>query len=770
MTKSVSKGEDGKSQNNKGKATSLNSAGVITDSSEKRSDGQATDANGKNFYKENEVDSLNIDFQAEVRKNFSTDWDLGQPISGYSYSHVEKINGEQSWGIGNGDDKRILFNADFESTFNTRDPKKKADILWTRIESDPIKNPYTGAGVSVFNTVRQITLNFSSDNTAVYDSGENKGHYMYRPYFIFYDGPENIDYTTDSNGVLLRHSQPVVINLNADLNAIIYMPNSPVIINGNGNAWHGFIIAKCFLKAFDEDDMTKGKSVWKYDGFNAMTTFTGNYTKGTDGYGNTVYYKSADLLTKEKIEETYKDATITYDGTSGNITVQQIPKAPQYPVISFTKDLYTGCTTLAEYFAKTAEYINANYTKEKYMAYSGLSESEVSMIKFPEENETLINASGEITHNYGNFTDITIPVATADLLPSDPDPDALTKDNKYVKVMLGNEEKYIAKSKLPHMRVKRNSEYPYVCLYDLKTGLGWGLENPLVCVKPIDDSLTANDSAIVFTNSKNNKVTGSNQWGDVWVIERQLLEKNYNNNYQANKLEFAEKGGMKYFMLKSEITTEPQIVAKYYKVVLANGDVRYVKIGDNAYYMKVYNNDRNHDNYIIVDETGNILTKPITSPAIFNTDGTAVATVDENNQFKKTVETDAVLRDYWNNYTRYPNGTPDAPNVSVKPEEIPNDPGTIKNGKYVGLSSKVSRLNKDYRIPAFERVYLKSLETTFDLSEDSYYSFFNIDDLWRVNYTYLNVDENDHTVDRDPSTDWKVDDMFFTTIRAAWID
>lgn len=107
----------------------------------KKDGGQKTDANGGKFYEENEVDSLNIDFQAEVGKKFTTDWDLGQPISGYSYSHVETINGEKSWGIGNGDDKRILFNADFESTFKTRDPKKEADILWTRIESDPIKIP-----------------------------------------------------------------------------------------------------------------------------------------------------------------------------------------------------------------------------------------------------------------------------------------------------------------------------------------------------------------------------------------------------------------------------------------------------------------------------------------------------------------------------------------------------------------------------------------------------------------------------------------------------
>lgn len=387
------------------------------------------------------------------------------------------------------------------------------------------------------------------------------------------------------------------------------------------------------------------------------------------------------------------------------------------------------------------------------MAYSGLSKSEVSMIKFPEEPEVLRNESGEINHNYGNFTAITIPVAKADLLDEDPDPEALTKDNKYVKVMHGDEEKYILKSKLPHMRVKWNANYPYVCIYDLKTGLGWGMEDQFRCVKPMDDTNSTNDAAIVFTNSKDGKVAGSNQWGDVWVIERQLLEKNYNNNYQANKLEFAEKGGIKYFMLKSEITTEPQIVAKYYKIVLANGDVRYVKEGDNAYYMKVYNNDRNHDNYIIVDETGNILTKPITSPDIFSvTDEDSNADLTDKLKYPASNQ---VLAEYWNTYTREPKD----------PQEIPSDKGQILKGKYVGLSA--SRLNKDYRIPAFERVYHKS---DFNLSDNSFYSFFQISELWRVNYLYLNVNENKHTVDREPSPDWKVDDMFFTEVRARWID
>lgn len=141
---------------------------VTTSSNRNESDGQSTAANGSKFYGVKEVDSINIDFQAEIRVNnpkFTTDWDLDySPSKSLSvfkeYNHVDKNN---SWGIDNGDDKRILFNVEFNEAFPTRDDTKEADILWTRIESDPLKNPYNGAGVTNFNSVRQITLNFNKD-------------------------------------------------------------------------------------------------------------------------------------------------------------------------------------------------------------------------------------------------------------------------------------------------------------------------------------------------------------------------------------------------------------------------------------------------------------------------------------------------------------------------------------------------------------------------------------------------------------------------------
>lgn len=178
-----------------------------------RDGGQATSANGGKFYNWDKVDSINLDFQAEIRVNkprFTSDWDLGAGLPSklpffVSHNHVETVDTVQSWGTNNGEDKRIHYNVEFDNAFQTRHPEKEADVLWTRIESDPIIDmSYIGKDVNVYNSVRQITLNFNTSNADKYPKGhEHAGNYKYRPYCIFYTGPENIDYAKDLRGTAL---------------------------------------------------------------------------------------------------------------------------------------------------------------------------------------------------------------------------------------------------------------------------------------------------------------------------------------------------------------------------------------------------------------------------------------------------------------------------------------------------------------------------------------------------------------------------------------
>ncbi|MBR2733368.1 MAG: hypothetical protein IKD80_03850, partial [Selenomonadaceae bacterium] len=297
---------------------------------------------------------------------------------------------------------------------------------------------------------------------------------------------------------------------------------------------------------------------------------------------------------------------------------------------------------------------------------------------------------------------------------------------------------------------------------DLKTGLGDSLENGLLCVKPLDDSLTPGDNAVVFMNS-------GNQWNDTWVLEYQLVDKMYDVEFKADKLELFVREGIKYFSLKTDskqkdtatlMNTYRQI--NFYDEVNKINVVRYIN-EDNAteYYMKVSGDETHPENYIIVDRNGNILTKPVTSPEVLT-----ARDVDANDELKDKVTNffgnpeNKPLIDYWTKYTRDPKD----------PAEIPGDRGgTTDDGQYVGLSEY--RMNEDYRIPALERVY--KAHDAFNLNTGSMYSYFQIPELWRVNYTYLNVDTVNHIANRKDAEEsglWKVDDMFFTKERAAWID
>ena len=715
---------------------------MIVKTTAEDSSGAPTLANGSHFYSKDEVDSINIDMRAEVTGKFSTDWDLGQNFkeTGHGYQFAE------GWTATDGADKRVLFNVEFDEAFPTRDKSKQADPLYVRIESDPIKNPYTGAGVSNFNSVRQVTLNFNDDNSQV-DDENNPHYYINRPYVVFYDGPENIDYTTDANGVLIRHSQPVVINLNDNLNAIIYMPESPVIINGNGNEFKGFVIAKCFLQTVTSEEMTNNSKFYLYDGFNTPTLFRGNYIEGTDGNSNTVYFKPDDLLDRDEIDPNYlaEDTTITED-SAGNVVVREKLKVNHYILLNYTKadhDTYAVTEDGKLNENKTfAAYVNATY-KEKYKAVSGLSDSQITAVSFPNENYNETTATYYVDSRYISSN---------------------KENDNYVKVLVNGETKYADKTKLPYVKVRFNANYFYVCVADLQLLKDAnGNKNGNKGVRMVD---TTDGDKDIYVNP-----TSIDQYGDSWKIDRAYYDTNGNwKNWTKDKVEFSADGS--YFMLKSEMTnTNPKVISTYRKLTYADGDeekVKYAKAGEKLYYTKVYNNEKNHDNYIIVDENGNMLTKSITAPEVLT------ATDEDSNVALKSkaervfgLASEAPLRDYWKTYTRYPNGTPETDRADEVPPELPGDKKpNIVDGKYRGNDQ--AHLNSDYRIPALERVYKKSI---FTLNDDSHYSYFDIDELWRVNYKYLNFDEINHTVDRDPvSEDWKVEDMFFTEKRAAWID
>ena len=713
---------------------------------------ERTPANGGKFYSETEVDALNIDARAETRISFNKfgglDWDIGQELSGVSYNYNKEP--DYSWDIGNGDDKRILFNVEFNDNFETRTDtdgtKMLSDPLWVGIESDPISDGIGGNNTSgAYNSVRQFILNFNEDNTATEGTGKNK-RYTYRPYFVFYTGPETINEGIGKNGQLVRYSRPVVINLNEDLNAIFYLPNSPVIINGNDHKLTGFVMAKCYLNSLTADDMTKGKNVTLYDGFNPTETFKGDCIEGTDGNGNTVYVHKNDLLDKDDIDDFVESLGETADQTfdSNSISVYNQLPIPKYILVNYTQ-ADSQAYSVKEKNGKHNEiktfaaYINATY-KETFKDFSKLDDSQITAITFPDENY--------------NETTAVYYVATADLHNS-------SQGDSDVKVLADGVTKYVDKAKLPYFKVRTDKEYFFVCIYDLKLTESGGKG-----VRMIDNNYTDEEMNSSYGKSGNitttiadiydPKTTVVNQYGDTWAVDRNWYNGSH-NDWKKNKLtlsEVTEGDEIKYyyFMLNSDIAalgSSKTLLAKYRKLTV-KGVEKYVDELNKDYFTKVKCNENNEDNYIIVNKNGNILTKPLTAPQIFDEES---KTESRNKSFKNMVldflklDSYTTLLDYYKKYTREPKD----------PEEIPLDEGTVINGLYRSLDNK--HQNEDYRIPAFERVYKNS---AFNLSGDSRYSYFQIESLGRINYNYMNVDEL--------GKDDDVKDMFFTTIRAAWID
>ena len=218
--------------------------------------------NNGNPYAWQDLDSINIDFNADVRFNDSSpyasqDWDL--ELGMYDWSNRLVDGWTKQTGIGANawsDHICIHTTINFLKPYLARDASKRdspssPDILWIRIESEPMLrypdslDPYTKnkVKVNVFNSVRQLILNFNESNF-------NTAEHEYRPLIIFYDGPEKYDLENT-----LRNSKPIIVNLQAPTRMILYAPNSPVVLIGNEKEnLQGFIVAKEYLRLKMTDD------------------------------------------------------------------------------------------------------------------------------------------------------------------------------------------------------------------------------------------------------------------------------------------------------------------------------------------------------------------------------------------------------------------------------------------------------------------------------------------------------------------------------------
>ncbi len=721
------------------------------------------------------IDSLNLDFRVEYqfngtynsssdKKTWDWNWDLRSDLpEGITRMAASAAN---NW-TDKAADMRLITSFNFNYAWTDRNLNDLVpDILWTHIESDPLWFEYG----SSWNSVHQIVLNAHESNTAYTTISEQKV-YTQRPFVIFYTGPEV--YNANST---VRVSQPVILNLYNDWNAILYMPNSPVIINGNGHKLTGFVVAKEFRRLKTAEDMEAEK-----------------YIQVTDSYNKKIFVKEENLRTKAQAENEVADehanATLS-ENSAGDLSFREETQAPKYLIIDprYVKKFDDREEKFSD--ATDDDYIAA---LKKYKNITNLA-TETIKITFPEDPDAFGGRN-----NKGTYT-----VAKEDL--SD------TQDDSHpVQVLVDNgtetpDEKYIAKTNLPYVRVYTWSDsinyYPFVSVADLriKTTSATTYEkvnatHPVgyagVTLADTDHDVYTNNANIVASLEEYKIDTNK----DTWKIERDTLLPNYKKQFKNKQfIKSSYAGGGTYFNLQAELdATGSKVIAEYRKVTDDEGNIFYIEEKEWSaktpppYYMEVLPDGatgkdaagNDVTNPIIVDNWGDLQSMPITPSGILD-----IETETENNAAGSNSE----YRDYFddtNGYTRPTTSTGEKTDyeytiTGYPVEEQPGDPGrTTDSGKYVGTNG--NRVKELYKVPALERVYYPSVkdkannrEIGFNLSSDSCYSYFQIEELKRVNYTYLNVDELNERVDSsNPNEDkdaWKVDDMFFTEKRGKWID
>ena len=703
------------------------------------SSGQSTKANNDKYYDEMDVDSLNIDFNQDLSNNISkknVDWDLGADLP-TGINKVSYIGDAKNVWTDKEGDLRIQGLINFRDAWKNRnlmdddtDNDLIPDPLWVRIESDPwwigSAAPYIDSSTGL-NSVRQMIISIDKSNVESTDHafkftddkkkvdnktkqalGDFDGYeiegglaYKYRPFFVFYKGPEVYD---ESNTV--RKSQPVILNLNADWNGILYAPNSPVVILGNGKKLTGFVVAKEFVQLKTVKDYTDN-----------------GYSEYTDENGKPMLVESDKVFSESKLNEKYPE--------TDNYEVNKSEDGKTISVYKYEK--------VPKYFIVDPHYVRgeANSTEESYVEslkkYRNLTSDKIVKIKF--ENNGYNN-----TQSYS--------VAKDDLLETDPDPVAdpdpamntssvspiTAAQDQYVKVITSdNEVRYIAKTALPYVKVSRNNKYFYVPVCDIKDKKTASTEKSYAGVTiatddDTDSTASQEDTWKVFRNSLN--IYEKNIAANITKTSEDLEIVESSTGESGTEETTTRTIKLKYFTIKSEEKTinnknqNSPLFASYNKI----GDDAY--ISDKLKYYTYYDYHTNQDGIdvdkgnlqtvirLVMDNKGNVQTKAL--------DEGSTKQIDNNYKFQ------------------------------------PDDKGWNKKTADLETGEKT----KDYRIPAYEVLYKKS---AFGLSEDSCYSYFQIPTLHRKNYTYMNVDELNQTSEK-PESDWNVEDMFFTTRRANWID
>ena len=131
----------------------------------------ATLANGNKKYSWEELESINIDFAQDIafgdNDKITEDWDIGyaMPVNATS---MKLISAGKQYNSSSKEFKQINFRVhvdiNFDEPYQTRPSKTYPDILFARIESDPMWTKLKNKTMTQLNSVRQLIINMNASN------------------------------------------------------------------------------------------------------------------------------------------------------------------------------------------------------------------------------------------------------------------------------------------------------------------------------------------------------------------------------------------------------------------------------------------------------------------------------------------------------------------------------------------------------------------------------------------------------------------------------
>ena len=148
---------------------------------------------------------------------------------------------------------------------------------------------------AALNSVNQIIINANYSN---YDTDDTN----YRPFIIFYDGPEHYEKNKE-----IRASKPVILNLNEAWRGVLYAANSPVVVIGNArDQFVGFIVAKEYHRLANDSDFIEGGYRYFNNAYRQTEYFQNSDGSFVDANGKVatpnfqlpVYYAQGDTTTR----------------------------------------------------------------------------------------------------------------------------------------------------------------------------------------------------------------------------------------------------------------------------------------------------------------------------------------------------------------------------------------------------------------------------------------------------------------------------------------